>query len=131
MKITRKRLRKLIKEESKKVLYESYMKQRFTEMSDEVLATIEAEPGLSGMDIIATVSDNYPYNSNEMPVDKEEVFTILDVMQEEGEVFFDTAEDAWYVANSPEAIAVMDTQDQFSSREANPHDGGMYGEERY
>lgn len=131
MKITRKRLRKLIKEESKKVLYESYMKQRFTEMSDEVLATIEAEPGLSGMDIIATVSDNYPYNSNEMPVDKEEVFTILDVMQEEGEVVFDTAEDAWYVANSPEAIAAMDTQDQFSSREANPHDGGMYGEERY
>ena len=66
-----------------------------------------------------------------MPVDKEEVFTILDVMQEEGEVFFDTAEDAWYVANSPEAIAAMDAQDQFSSREANPHDGGMYGEERY
>ena len=62
MKITRKRLRKLIKEESKKVLYESYMKQRFTEMSDEVLAIIEAEPGLSGVDSIARVSDNYPYN---------------------------------------------------------------------
>ena len=131
MKITRKRLRKLIKEESKKVLYESYMKQRFTEMSDEVLAAIEASPGLSGMDIVSIVSDDYPYNSNEMPVDKEEVFTILDVMQEEGEVFFDTQEDAWYVANSPEAIAIMDTQDQFSSREANPHDGGMYGGERY
>ena len=131
MKITRKQLRRIIKEESTKVLYESYMKQRFTEMSDEVLAAIEAEPGLSGMDIVATVSDGYPYNPNEMPVDKEEVFTILDVMQEEGEVFFDTAEDAWYVADSPEAIATMDTQDQFSSREANPHDGGMYGEEPY
>ena len=107
MKITRKRLRKLIKEESKKVLYESYMKQRFTEMSDEVLAAIEASPGLSGMDIVSIVSDDYPYNSNEMPVDKEEVFTILDVMQEEGEVFFDTQEDAWYIADSPEALEAM------------------------
>ena len=107
------------------------MKRRFTEMSDEVLAIIEAEPGLSGEDLVATVGDGYPYNPNEMPVDKEEVFTILDVLQEQGDVFFDTAEDAWYIANSPEAIAAMDTQDQFSSREANPHDGGMYGEERY
>jgi len=104
MKISRKRLRKLIKEESKKLLYESYMKQRFTEMSDEVLAAIEASPGLSGMDIVSIVSDDYPYNPNEMPVDKEEVFTILDVMQEEGEVFFDTQEDAWYIADSPEAL---------------------------
>ncbi len=108
MKITKRRLRKLIKEESAKVLYESYMKQRFTEMSDEVLAAIEAEPGLSGMDIVATISDDYPYNSNEMPVDKEEVFTILDVMQEEGEVVFDTAEDAWYIAGSPEALDSVD-----------------------
>ena len=108
MKITRKRLRKLIKEESKKLLYESYMKQRFTEMSDVVLSIIEAEPGISGMELVATVSDEYPYNSNEMPVDKEEVFTILDVMQEEGEVVFDTAEDAWYIAGSPEAQTAMD-----------------------
>ena len=108
MKISRKRLRKLIKEESKKLLYESYMKQRFTEMSDEVLAAIEAEPGLSGMDIVSTVSDEYPYNSNEMPVEREEVFTILDVLQEEGEVFFDTQEDAWYIADSPEAQTAMD-----------------------
>ena len=108
MKITRKRLRKLIKEESKKLLYESYMKQRFTEMSDVVLSIIEAEPGISGMELVATVSDEYPYNSNEMPVDKEEVFTILDVMQEEGEVVFDTAEDAWYIAGSPEALSAVD-----------------------
>ena len=84
------------------------MKQRFTEMSDEVLAAIEAEPGLSGMDIVSTVSDVYPYNSNEMPVEREEVFTILDVLQEEGEVFFDTQEDAWYIADSPEAQTAMD-----------------------
>jgi hypothetical protein len=107
MKIAKAYLKRLIKEESVKVLRESYMKQRFTEMSDEVLATIEGEPGLSGMDIVMTVSNGYPYNSNEMPVDKEEVFTILDAMQEEDEVFFDTQEDAWYIAGSPEALDIL------------------------
>jgi len=131
MRISRNYLRKLIKEESNKVIFEGYMKQRYTEMGDVIVSIIQSEPGISGMDLVAQVYAEYPENKNEMPADKEEVFAILDDMQEEGEVFFDTQEDAWYVANSPEAIAIMDTQDQFSSREANPHDGGMYGGERY
>jgi|ETNvirenome_6_85_1030632.scaffolds.fasta_scaffold39861_2 phage I-like protein len=121
MKITKRQLRRIIKEEKARILSESYMKQRFTEMSDEVLAAIEEAPGLSGMDIVATVSGDYPYNSNEMPVDKEEVFTILDVMQEEGEVFFDTQEDAWYIADSPEAQTAMDW-DADSGRPAHMRD---------
>tara|TARA_B100000700_G_C14995835_1_gene833740 strand:+ start:215 stop:538 length:324 start_codon:yes stop_codon:yes gene_type:complete len=104
MRITERKLRRVIRGQ---IIQESYMKQRFTEMSDEVLAIIESEPGLSGMDIVATVGDGYPYNPNEMPVEREEVFTILDVLQEEGEVFFDTQEDAWYIADSPEAQATM------------------------
>ena len=49
------------------------------------------------------------YNEDvKMPVEREEVFTILDVLQEEGEVFFDTQEDAWYIADSPEAQTAMD-----------------------
>ena len=118
MKISRKRLRKLIKEESKKVLYESYMKQRFTELSDIVIQIINEEPGLGGDALVRTVVEvfNHEYRFGKQPhAEKEEVFTVLDVMQEEGEVFFDTAEDAWYVANSPEAITAM----------------GTHGEERY
>ena len=125
------RLIKIIKEESKSVLRESYMKQRFTELSDIVLQIIDETPGLDGNALARTVIEvfNHEYRFGKQPhAEKEEVFTVLDVMQEDGEVFFDTQEDAWYAANSPEAIAAMDTQDQFSSREANPHDGGMYGE---
>lgn len=117
MRITKKRLIQIIKEEKRNVLLESYMKQRFTEMSDIVLSIIENEPGIDGLTIVSTVSDEYPYNPNEMPVEREEVFTILDVLQEEGEVFFDTQEDAWYIAGSPEAgdaIAYMDSaEDEF------------------
>jgi len=131
MKISRKYLRKLIKEESKKLLHESYMKQRYTEMGDEIISVISRQPGISGMDLVSAVSAQYPENPNEMPVDKEEVFAILDDMMEDSEVWGDFENDGWYIPNTPEAIAAMDAQDQFSSREANPHDGGMYGEERY
>ena len=111
MKITKGRFRELIKEESKRALRESYMKQRFTELSDIVLQIIDEAPGLDGAALVRTVVEvfNHEYRFGKQPhAEKEEVFTVLDVMQEDGEVFFDTQEDAWYVANSPEAITAME-----------------------
>ena len=125
MKITKRHLQKLIKEESIKALRESYMKQRFTEMSDIVIAVIEDEPGINGTGLVAVVSEEYPYNSNEMPVDKEEVYTILDVLIEEEQVFFDTQEDAWYIAGSPEALSVIGVHDA----ESEFIDHGIHGRE--
>jgi hypothetical protein len=88
------------------IIGESYMKQRFTEMSDVVLSIITEVPGINGMDLVAAVSEDEG-GWGEMPVNKEEVFTILDIMQEEGDVFFDVQEDAWYITGSPEALAAM------------------------
>ena len=104
MKITKTQLRKIIKEETTNMLHESYMKQRYGEIENAILMALEDSPGLSGAEIVADVSSHYPDNPNEMPVEQEEVFTILDVMQEEDQVFFDTQEDAWYIAGSPEAL---------------------------
>lgn len=79
--------------------------------SNLIIAVIEGEPGINGAGLVATLSEEYPYNSNEMPVDKEEVYTILDVLIDEEQVFFDTQEDAWYIAGSPEALSAIGIHD--------------------
>ena len=107
MKITEKQLRKIIKEETNSVLSESYMKQRYTEMGDEIISVISRHPGIAGRDLVSAVSAQYPENPNEMPVDKEEVFAILDDMMEDSEVWGDFENDGWYIAGSQEAIGVM------------------------
>ena len=107
MKITEKQLRKIIKEETNRVLSESYMKQRYTEMGDEIISVISRHPGIAGMDLVSAVSAQYPENPNEMPVDKEEVFAILDDMMEDSEVWGDVENDGWYIAGRKEAIGVM------------------------
>ena len=65
MKITKRQLRRLIKEESKKLLYESYMKQRYGEIENAILMALEDSPGLSGMDLVSIIGDQYPENPNE------------------------------------------------------------------
>jgi len=111
MKITKRQLRRIIKEESIAALRESYMKQRYGEIENAILMTLEDSPGLSGIELAATIGDDYPENPNEMPLENEEVFSILDVMIEEDQVFFDTQEDAWYIAGSPEALAAIGDYD--------------------
>ena len=74
-------------------LRESYMKQRYTEMGDSIISAIEDEPGISGADIVDLVHYDF---AGKFPVDKEEVFAILNDMLEDGTIFFDEENDAWF-----------------------------------
>ena len=42
-----------------------------------------------------------------LAIGDEEVFNALDIMMEDGQVFFDIEEDQWYMADSPQAQAAM------------------------
>jgi hypothetical protein len=143
VKITSQKLKQIIQEELARALTENPMQQtrphhRGSEgyemtaqsgvdakMFDAVIDALELKPGINGAELVDAV------NQVHQGIGDDVLYDFLDELIEDGEVFFDTAEDAWYIANSQEAIAAMDAQDQFSSREANPHDGGMYGEDRY
>ena len=86
------------------------MKQRFQELSDAAVFVMQDSPGLSGAELSAEVMkelEDYGMIDANMAITQEEVFDALDIMIEDGEVFFDTAEDAWYLADSPEGVAAM------------------------
>lgn len=84
----------------KRIIRESYMKERYSDVQSIAVSEIQINPGLSGMELIKSIMTQY---DDEIPLAKEEIFTVLDDLQEDGEVFFDTEEDAWYIAGSTEA----------------------------
>ena len=121
MKISKLQLRRIIREEKNSLLRESYMKRRYTEMGDVITSVIESEPGISGADIVDLVHYEYPKNRNEMPVGKEEVFAILDDMLEDGAVFLDEEEDAWF--NTEEDLLAWREEGGAWSDEKDYHTG--------
>lgn len=113
------RLRKIVREVTS--LKEGNMKERFGEIQDAVLFILDSQPGIRGKKLAADVMEelsDYGMIDPSLAITKEEVFDILDVMIDESEVFFDDAEDAWYVSNSPEALAAMSASsvNKYSSR---------------
>ncbi len=103
MRITRTQIRNIIKES----LNEGYMKQRFAEVADSIESVLAVSPGIAGEALAAEVMEDladYGMADPAMALDKQEVFDILDVMMEEGDVFFDIEEDRFYWAQSPEGL---------------------------
>jgi len=135
IKITKRQLRRVIREAADQTDDDFYewrhqedQKDHEDYMIDDLLGIIEQNPGISGPELLdgaRTSSGIFAGKSDH------DVWGLMDTLIELGDVFLDEEEDAWYLANSPEHIAAMDARDQFSSREANPHDGGMYGEDSY
>lgn len=106
MRITRKQIRNIIKES----LNEGNMKERFGEIQSAVEDILDMSPGASGMEIVKYVkSDLSDYGMADpgLAIGDEEVFNALDIMMEDGQVFFDIEEDQWYMADSPQAQAAM------------------------
>ena len=75
--------------------------QQDTLMYDAVIDALELKPGMNGAELVDTV------NQVHQGIGAEVIYDFLDELIEDGEVFFDTAEDAWYIANSQEATAAM------------------------
>lgn len=106
MRITRQQIRDIIEES----LNEGNMKERFGEIQAAVEDILEMSPGASGQEVAKYVMSDlsdYGMAAPEMAITQEEVFNALDIMMEDGQVFFDIEEDQWYMADSPQAQAAM------------------------
>ena len=104
--------------ESRRMVKESAMKERYGEIENLVLATVEDDPGIPGRELASNVVAQYSRMFDSMhPVDEEEVFSVLDVLIDEMDIFFDEEGDGFYIAGSEEAgdvIAQMqDEEDRF------------------
>ncbi len=104
MRITRRQIRRVIRES---LLTEGGMKERFGEITDAVDFILTGQPGTSGDALAAAVQkelEDYGMADPKLAIDKQEVFDVLDILIEEGDVFFDIEEDKWYMAKSPEGL---------------------------
>jgi hypothetical protein len=87
MKITKRQLRRLIRE--------GYMKERYTDIQEAILDILHKTPEIAGLDLVARVQ---AYGWGDAPgaiPEKGEIFSILDILLEEDEVLFNVEEDRW------------------------------------
>ena len=106
MKITRRHLRRIIKEEKAKLLKEGGFKELYTMVGETVLSILKDNSGVDGMELVRLVQADYE-RTGDGPVEQEEIFTVLDDLQEDGQVFFDVEEDAWYLQGSQPQSTMM------------------------
>ena len=86
MKITRRQLRRIIRE----VGIAPRARQSLTsKLYEAVIETLTKRPRMSGAELVDTVNQMHP------SVDAELIYDFLDQLLDDGEVFFDVAEDEW------------------------------------
>ena len=109
--VKQREVEKLIKEA---VLQESVMKEIHTMIGDSVLFVLDSNAGIDGMGLIGLVradldgDEDFIMTRGPMgSVEKEEIFSVLDDLEADGQVWLDDQEDAWYIGGSPEAQAAQ------------------------
>ena len=93
MKITRRQIRKLIRE--------SYMKERYAEIESAILPVLWDNPGIAGLELVQKVQA-YGWgrpDKDGAPPEANEIFSILDNLLEEDEVVFNVEEDQWSLSD--------------------------------
>ncbi len=83
---------------------EGGMKERFGELQNAIDFVLNDKPGINGEGLAAAVQEelsDYGMADPKMAIDKQEVFDVLDILIDEGDVFFDIEEDRWYMAQTP------------------------------
>lgn len=104
MRITRRQIRRVIRES---LMTEGVMKARYGEIENAIDFVLNDQPGINGDGLAAAVQEelsDYGMVDPNMAIDKQEVFDVLDILMEEGDVFFDIEEDKWYMAKTPEGL---------------------------
>ena len=93
MKITRRQLKKIIKEAINEVGIAPGVPQSLTsKLYEAVIKVLEGRPGMSGAELVDTVNQMHP------SIDAELIYEFLDELLEDGEVTFDVENDAWSLA---------------------------------
>jgi len=90
MKITRKQLKKIIKEAINEVgIAPGVPQSLMSKMYEAVIEVLEGRPGMSGAELVDSV------NQIHRDLDAEAIYDFLDVLLDDGEVTFDVENDAW------------------------------------
>ena len=107
MKITKRQLRRIIKEAMNDDFYEFRHQEDQKELedlrADVVFEIIDQDEGLPGREVVARALRNSVFGGA-LTTDVHET---LDVLVDAGDVVLDTEEDAWYVANSKEHMSML------------------------
>ena len=86
MKITRRQLRRIIREAG---IAPGIRQSLTSKLYEAIVDTLMKRPRMSGSELVDTVNQMHP------SVDAELIYDFLDQLLEDGEVFFDVEEDAW------------------------------------
>ena len=89
MKITRKQLRRIIREVG---IAPGVRQSLMSKLYEAVIETLMKRPRMSGAELVDTVNQMHP------SVDAELIYDFLDQLLEDGEVTFDVENDAWSLA---------------------------------
>jgi hypothetical protein len=87
MKITRRQLRRIITEAARGSMVNEGSTE--TEIENSIMRTLADQPGIGGMELAQRVMSEVP------GVDRDSVFSFLDVLLEDGVVYFNEEEDEW------------------------------------
>ena len=76
--------------------------ESISDITVSVLDYVDANPGIDGISILNQMCNKYSSLSNRAYFN-DDIFFILDVLHDNGHLYFDFQEDKWYVvANNPE-----------------------------
>tara|TARA_B100000085_G_C18422235_1_gene463202 strand:+ start:500 stop:769 length:270 start_codon:yes stop_codon:yes gene_type:complete len=89
MKITRKQLRKIIKEVG---IAPGVPQSLMSKLYEAVMEVLEGRPGMSGTELVDTVNQMHP------SIDAELIYDFLDQLEADGEIMYDESMDAWSLA---------------------------------
>ena len=107
MKITKRQLRKIIKEAMADDFYEFRHQEDQKDLedyrADVVFEIIDQDEGLPGREVVARALRNSVFGG----ATAKDVHATLDILVDADDVVLDTEEDAWYVVNSREHISMM------------------------
>ncbi len=89
MKITRKQIRKIIKEVG---IAPGVPQSLMSKLYEAVMEVLEGRPGMSGTELVDTVNQMHP------SIDAELIYDFLDQLEADGEIMYDESMDAWSLA---------------------------------
>lgn len=89
MKITRKQLRRIIREAG---IAPGIRQSLTSKLYEAIVSVLSRRPGMSGAELVDTVNQMHP------SVDAELIYDFLDQLLEDGEVFFNVEKDEWRLA---------------------------------
>ena len=93
MRITKRQLRKIIKEAINEVGIAPGVRQSLTsQLYEAVIEVLEGRPGMSGAELVDTVNQMHP------SIDAELIYDFLDQLEADGEIMYDESMDAWSLA---------------------------------